>query len=86
MPAGPLFCLFHFAGPNRSTEQRGSTVALDQYQLVKIAAKVLQSAFAKAPGEKLVAFVSIGTPARTPAKRTPASIEKHFSIWDGSSC
>ncbi len=52
----------------------------------KIAAKVLQSAFAKAPGEKLVAFVSIGTPARTPAKRTPASIEKHFSIWDGSSC
>lgn len=49
----------------------------------KIETLTLQNAFRRTPSERLVGFLSIGTPVRLPKERVPAKLDDHFSDWDG---
>lgn len=49
----------------------------------KIDTPILQSAFCRKPSERLVGFLSIGTPTRAPRTRIPAVLDDHFADWAG---
>lgn len=49
----------------------------------KIEASMLQDAFRETPCERLVGFLSLGTPTRPPKTRLPATLHDHFTDWAG---
>lgn len=49
----------------------------------KIESPLLQSAFCRTPSERLIGFLSIGTPTRAPKTRIPAVLGDHFADWTG---
>jgi nitroreductase len=49
----------------------------------KVRTRALQSSFCKTPGERVVAFISIGTFARRNLTRTSPEVIGHISDWNG---
>jgi nitroreductase len=49
----------------------------------KVRTRALESCFAKSPGERVAAFISIGTPARGNLTRTPPEVSGRISDWHG---
>lgn len=49
----------------------------------KIEAPMLQDAFRETSSERLLGFLSLGTPTRPPKTRLPATLHDHFTDWTG---